>query len=168
MATIVVMGVSGCGKSTVGQAIAQALGVEFADGDDFHPISNKQKMAAGTPLTDDDRWPWLAIVAEWLASPPDGGVIACSALKRSYRDALRQGAPGTFFVHLHGPKQEALRRVQSRPDHFMPASLVDSQYETLELLGEDEEGVQLDFRDSVDDLVEQTRQALARRTSGAR
>ena len=101
---VVVMGVSSCGKSTVGEMLALKLGLPFMDGDDLHPAENIAKMESGTPLVDDDRWPWLTLVGRWLADH-DGGVIACSALKRSYRDRIREAAPDTVFVHLHGSRE---------------------------------------------------------------
>jgi gluconokinase len=161
MAHVVVMGVTGCGKSTVGAALARRLGVPFADADEFHSPANVAKMSAGVPLDDADRWPWLLSIGQWLASH-DGGVVSCSALKRAYRDALREQAPDAFFVHLHGDREAVRRRVAARPGHFMPASLVDSQFATLEPLGADERGVVLDLATSVDDLVT----AAARSVSG--
>jgi gluconokinase len=149
------MGVSGSGKTTVGAALAQRLRVPFADADDFHPPENVAKMAAGVPLDDADRLPWLHTIGAWLAAHADaGGVISCSALKRSYRDVLRAAAPTQFFVHLDGSPEVVARRVQGRPGHFMPATLVDSQFATLEPLGPDENGVALDLDRSVDQLVE--------------
>ena len=122
------MGVSGSGKSSVGIAIAEKLGVNFTDADVLHPASNVAKMAAGTPLTDADRWPWLDLVGRALADAGDAGlVVACSALKRSYRDAIRAAAPSARFVHLVVPRTVLGDRVASRPGHFMPASLVDSE-----------------------------------------
>ena len=109
---VVVMGVSGSGKSTVGAALAARMGVPFADGDDLHPRANRVKMAAGEPLDDDDRRPWLDAVGAWLATHPDGGVISCSALKRAYRDQLRHHAPDTPFLMLHG-SPEVIRRRQA-------------------------------------------------------
>lgn len=142
---LVVMGVSGAGKSSVGIAIAERLGVNFTDADSLHPASNVAKMAAGTPLTDADRWPWLDLVGHALADAGDDGlVVACSALKRSYRDAIRAAAPSARFVHLVVPRIVLGDRVASRPGHFMPASLVDSQLETLEPLEDDEAGVVVD------------------------
>ncbi len=129
---IVVMGVSGAGKSTVGPLLAAALGLPFADGDAFHPPPNLAKMAAGTPLTDADRWPWLAAIAAWLAAQERGAVVACSALRRAYRDRLRAGAPGVRFVHLAGDRALIAARQAARPGHFMPASLLESQFATLE------------------------------------
>lgn len=138
---VVVMGVSGAGKSVVGAALAELLGVPFTDADDLHPVANVAKMAAGTPLTDDDRWPWLAIVGEALAVAPHGLVVACSALKRSYRDAIRAAAPSTVFVYLTVDRTTLAKRVASRPGHFMPVSLLDSQLQTLEPLEADEAGL---------------------------
>src|SRR6476661_3701341 len=126
---IVVMGVSGSGKSTVGAALAQRMRVPFADADDFHPPENIAKMSAGHALDDDDRYPWLETISEWLADHLDGGVMSCSALKRSYRDQLRKHCPQVRFVHLHGSPEVIERRQASRPGHFMPASLLASQFD---------------------------------------
>jgi len=151
---ITVMGVSGSGKTTVGAALAQRLGVPFADADDFHPAANVAKMSAGTPLDDADRLPWLQTISQWLADhAATGAVVSCSALKRWYRDILREGAPTQFFVHLDGSPDVVARRVAGRPAHFMPASLVTSQFSTLEPLGADESGVALDLDLPVDELV---------------
>jgi len=144
---IVVMGVSGCGKSTVGRDIALALGRAFIDADDLHPIANKAKMAAGNPLGDDDRWPWLDIVGDALALRDENGVppvVACSALKRVYRDRLRAQAPGTVFVLLDGSRELLQSRIGPRAHEFMPATLLDSQLATLEVL-ESDEGVVVDI-----------------------
>ena len=148
---IVVMGVSGCGKSSVGLALAEALGARFIDGDDLHPEANKAKMAAGIPLNDDDRWPWLDLVGEALAE--SNTVVACSALKRVYRERILAAAPGTFFVHLHGTRELLAQRMGARPDHFMPVSLLDSQLNTLELLGADEPGLTYNIAEPIDQLV---------------
>ncbi len=139
----IVMGVSGCGKSTFGAALADKLGMAFQDADDFHPATNRAKMAAGQPLTDEDRWPWLDAVAKALQG---GGVMACSALKRSYRDHLRQRAGSVQFLHLCAPRGVIAKRLTLRQGHFMPASLLDSQFATLEPLGPDEAGHNLDAR----------------------
>lgn len=153
---LVVMGVTGCGKSTVGVALAERLGVPFGDADDFHTPDNVAKMAAGTPLTDTDRVPWLHAIGAWLAEHRDTGAVAtCSALRRYYRDLLREKAPDAFFVHLHGDRETARKRVSGRRGHFMPASLVDSQFDTLEPLEPDERGAVLDMSLPVTDLVEQ-------------
>lgn len=157
-APIVVMGVSGSGKSTVGAALAQRLRVPFGDADDFHPEANIEKMTAGEALNDEDRKPWLKAIGEWLADHPDGGVVTCSALKRDYRDQLREhcaeSATGVEFVHLYGEREVIARRQATRPGHFMPASLLDSQFETLEQLGEDERGFVVDVAQSIDEIVE--------------
>jgi gluconokinase len=154
MAKLVVMGVTGSGKTTVGQALARSLGLPFADGDDFHGPANVAKMADGIPLTDEDRLPWLRSVGGWLADHPGGGVIGCSALKRAYRDLLREYAPDAQFVHLAGSPEVVRRRVAERPGHFMPESLVASQFEALEPLGPDEAGIVLDLDLPVEELVE--------------
>ena len=163
---VVMMGVSGSGKTTVGAALAQRLRVPFADADDFHPPQNIAKMSAGVPLTDDDRAPWLATIAAWLAAHAEtGGVASCSALKRAYRDVLRSEAGHTVFVHLHGERDVLADRVAGRPGHFMPAALIDSQFATLEPLEPDEIGQALDVAQPVDTLVEQSVQILV--TKGA-
>lgn len=151
---LVVMGVSGSGKSTIGAALSQRLGVPFVDADDLHPASNIAKMSRGEPLDDTDRWPWLETIGQWLADHPDGGVVSCSALKRIYRDQLRGHAAGLVFVHLHGDRAVIERRQASRPGHFMPASLLSSQFATLEPLAPDEHGVVIDVDQSVDQIVQ--------------
>lgn len=155
---LVVMGVAGSGKSTVARAIQDRLGWTFADGDDFHPIANIAKMSSGTPLTDEDRWPWLDSIVDWTAREDEAGrdtIVTCSALRRSYRDRL-QAAPGsTLFVHLHGAESVLAERVTVRPGHFMPPSLLPAQLATLEPLGVDEGGVVLDIDAPIHDLVEQ-------------
>ena len=151
---IVVMGVSGSGKSTVGAALARRLGVPFADADDFHPKANIAKMAAGKPLTDYDRYPWLEAVGQWLADHQDGGVMSCSALKRRYRDRLRLHCPQIEFLHLTGSPELIARRQADRPGHFMPAALVKSQFDTLEPLAPDEHGMAVDVGSTVDRIVE--------------
>jgi len=152
---LVVMGVSGSGKSTVGAALAQRLRVPFADADDFHPEANVAKMTAGHALDDDDRRPWLEAIGEWLSEHRDGGVVSCSALKRAYRDQLREHLPGALFVHLDGSRDVIARRQSSRPGHFMPASLLDSQFATLEPLEPDENGIIIDVDQSVDAIVQE-------------
>jgi gluconokinase len=152
---LVVMGVSGSGKSTVGAALAQRLGVSFADADDFHPPANIAKMTAGHALDDQDRHPWLELVGGWLAEHPEGGVMSCSALKRKYRDQLRHHAPGLQFLLLEGTREVIERRQASRPGHFMPASLLTSQFATLEPLEPDEYGVVIDVDQSVDAIVQE-------------
>ncbi|QDU72553.1 gluconokinase [Mucisphaera calidilacus] len=134
----VVMGVSGCGKSTIGKRLAQRLNLPFYDADDFHPQANRDKMAAGQPLNDHDRQPWLETLAHniqsWASAPEGGAVLACSALKRAYRDTLRS-TPAVRFVLLVGSFELILSRMQQRSDHFMPATLLQSQFDTLETPG---------------------------------
>ena len=154
MRPLVVMGVSGSGKSTVGAAIAQRLRVPFEDADDLHPSANIAKMSRGEPLDDSDRYSWLELVGEWLAVHEDGGVMGCSALKRKYRDQIRGLAPTTRFLLLQGSPEVIAARQAARPGHFMPASLLASQLATLEPLGPDEDGIVLDVDQSVDAIVQ--------------
>lgn len=154
----VVMGVSGCGKSTVGQALATANGVPFVEGDQYHPPANVAKMSAGQPLNDDDRADWLlALQAQINAARlrGDGLVISCSSLKRRYRDLLRQGDPALRFAHLNGPKELIAARMQACVGHYMPTSLLDSQFRDLEPLQPDEAGITLDIEIPPPDLVKQ-------------
>lgn len=148
------MGVSGSGKTTVGRLLAARLGVAFADADAFHSAAAIATMAAGRPLTDDDRRPWLEAMAGWLADHrATGCVLACSALRRSHRDVLRTGAPDAWFLHLVGTPEVMTRRVAGRGGHFMPASLVDSQFATLEPPGADERAVEVDVDAAPDSIV---------------
>jgi gluconokinase len=133
--TYVIMGVSGCGKSTVGQALADALNCPFYDGDDFHPPENVAKMASGNPLNDDDRAPWLAALHDLLLTHAEKGetaVLACSALKKNYRQQLRDGNDTVVFVHLQGSFNLIWQRMQARQDHYMKAEMLQSQFDTLE------------------------------------
>lgn len=151
---VVVMGVSGSGKSTTGVLIADRLGVPFIDADALHPLANVRKMAAGTPLEDADRWPWLALVGKALADASETGlVMACSALKRVYREAILAEAPEVRFVLLHGSRDVLSRRMEGRTDHFMPTSLLDSQFALLEELDADEPGFVVDVDATVDEIV---------------
>ncbi|GAA4664752.1 gluconokinase [Streptomyces chumphonensis] len=162
-ALVVVMGVSGSGKTTVGTRLAERLAVPYAEADDFHPPGNVAKMAAGTPLTDEDRAPWLDAIAEWLAGRGGaGGVVTCSALKRRYRDRLRSAAPGVFFLHLDGSPELVARRLGERRGHFMPPSLLRSQFDALEPLHEDEPGAAVGIDGSPEETVERALAALAR------
>ncbi|MCX4908931.1 gluconokinase [Streptomyces sp. NBC_00878] len=141
---VVVMGVSGSGKSTVGLLLARRLMVPFLEADDVHPAANRAKMAAGRPLDDEDRRPWLLSIAEWIREVTDagqGGVVACSALKHTYRDLFRRAGAGVWFLCLALDRGAADRRVAGRVGHFMPARLVDSQYAALEPLRPDEHGL---------------------------
>lgn len=157
---VVVMGVAGCGKSTVGAALAERLGAEFLDGDSLHPQANIGKMAAGTPLNDDDRAPWLAEIGRRFTASNVALVIACSALKRSYRDIIRSADRSVAFVHLHGTRELLTERMNSRPGHFMPASLLDSQLATLEPLQDDETGAVVDIAKPVEDIVNEVSPVL--------
>ena len=135
---IVIMGVSGCGKSTVGAGLAEALGIPYRDGDDLHPAGNVEKMRAGIPLTDDDRWPWLDRVAGVLRDSAPV-IVGCSALKRAYRDRIRTGAGGPLvFVHLTGDRDLIATRMAARSGHYMPVTLLDSQFAALEPPGPEE------------------------------
>ena len=153
------MAVSGGGKSTVGALLGQQLGMPFYDGDDFQPAANKQKMAAGTPLTDMDREPWLGRLGELLAGRGDGGttvppIVACSALKRRYRDLLRSYAPDVVFIHLVGTAATIGARMDARSHEFMPGTLLDSQFAALEKLEADEAHVLADITQPLGALVE--------------
>jgi len=144
----VVMGVSGCGKSTVGQALATAQGVPYIEGDQFHPEANVAKMSAGIPLNDDDRAGWLLALQGQVRDAQQrnaGLVLSCSALKRRYRDLLREGDPALRFAHLLGERDMIARRLAARKDHYMPPALLDSQLQALEPLQPDEAGVTLDI-----------------------
>jgi gluconokinase len=153
---VVVMGVSGSGKTTVGEALAERLGLEYKDADAFHPQANIDKMAAGHPLDDEDRAPWLEAIGAWLAERADSGAVAsCSALKRRYRDTLLAAAPEIHFLHLSGAADVISDRMKHRPEHFMKASMLQSQIETLEPLGHDEPGAAIDVSHSVDEIVDE-------------
>jgi gluconokinase len=158
---VVVMGVSGAGKSTVARRLADVLGWDFAEGDELHPAANVAKMAAGQPLNDADRHPWLLRVAAWIdaeISANRSGVIACSALTHAYRDLLRR--PEVVFVYLEVSRAELARRVRARAGHFMPASLLDSQLEALEPPGPDERALRIDADGSPGRTVELIRRRL--------
>ncbi|MFF5567450.1 gluconokinase [Streptomyces sp. NPDC012623] len=160
---VVVMGVAGTGKTTVGPLLADALGVPYAEGDDFHPPANIAKMSAGTPLEDADRWPWLAAIGAWAHDRAGlGGVVSSSALKRAYRDRLRAEAPGAVFLHLTGDRPLIERRMSGREGHFMPTALLDSQFATLENLGADEAGVAVDVSGTPEEITERAVAALRR------
>ncbi|GAA4519999.1 MULTISPECIES: gluconokinase [Nonomuraea] len=153
---IVVMGVSGAGKTTVARGISEATGLRFAEADEFHSEANVARMRAGVPLDDADRWPWLRDLASWMADRHAEGVstvLACSALKRAYRDVLRQGPPDVEFVHLDGAPELIRDRMTRRTGHYMAASLLDSQQQILEHLDPDESGMVLDVALSPDELV---------------
>ncbi|MFD9816684.1 gluconokinase [Streptomyces sp. NPDC059080] len=158
---IVVMGVAGTGKTTIGPLVAEALGVPYAEGDAFHPPANIAKMTAGTPLDDADRGPWLDAIGAWAHERAGrGGVVSCSALKRGYRDRLRAAAPEVVFLHLTGDRALIERRMAERKGHFMPAALLDSQFATLEPLGGDERGVAVDVSGTPEEIAARAADAL--------
>ncbi|RNL87565.1 gluconokinase [Halostreptopolyspora alba] len=160
----VFMGVSGSGKSTVAELVAERLSLPFAEADEFHPRHNTTKMARGEPLTDEDRGPWLAALAQWIADHESGGqptVMACSALRRAYRQRLREGASSVHFVHLDGPRDLIADRLRQRSGHFMPVELLDSQMATLEPLRPDENGTTLDISRPVPQITEDAVRTVA-------
>lgn len=151
---VVVMGVSGAGKSTIGALVADAMNIPFMDGSSLHPIANVRKLAAGTPLTDEDRLPWLEIVGGELAKASTRGVIiACSALKRSYRDAIRAKAPETIFLHLDGTIEVLSARLEGRSGHLMSPALLSLQLAALEPLESDERAVIINISGSITDIL---------------
>ncbi|QFZ77283.1 gluconokinase [Streptomyces fagopyri] len=151
---VVVMGVAGTGKTTIGPLLAARLGVPYAEGDDFHPQANIAKMTAGTPLSDEDRLPWLDAIGRWAHERDGlGGVVSSSALKRAYRDRLRAAAPGVVFVHLTGDRALIEERMSHRQGHFMPTALLDSQFATLQPLESDEAGVRVDVAGGPDEIT---------------
>jgi gluconokinase len=153
---VVVMGVTGSGKTTIGQLLAERLGVAYAEADSFHPPANVAKMATGQALDDEDRYPWLAVVADWIRAhgcAQEGGVVSCSALKYRYRGLLRQAHTEVWFLHLDVDRDLITCRVSGRSDHFMPVSLVDSQFQALEPLQPDEAGAAVDASAPPDDIV---------------
>jgi len=166
---IVVMGVSGVGKTTVAQLLAERLGVPFAEADDFHPSTNIAKMSAGVPLDDADRQPWLEAIGRWLSrcdTAGSGGVATCSALKRRYRDTLRAASPKVFFLHLTADRALIADRLGHRNGHFMPVSLLDSQFAALEPLAPDEYGASLDAAPGTEQLVEMAVESVPRPVNG--
>jgi gluconokinase len=156
--TVVVMGVSGSGKSTVAAGLVERLGCEFAEGDDFHPPANVAKMRAGMPLDDDDRWPWLRSLAAWIGERERAGrdvVVTCSALKRNYRDLLRDGHPSVWFAHVTVDPELLRERVEKRTGHYMPSALLESQLATLQPLQDDEPGASISGAGTPDAVVDQ-------------
>lgn len=159
---VIVMGVSGAGKSTVAKPLAERLDFPFLEGDDLHPKANVEKMHAGVPLTDADRAPWLAAIGRWIdqrAAAGEGGVVTCSALRRAYRDDLRGGRPQVRIVYLKGSKALIAERLEHRAGHFMPPALLDSQFATLEEPGPEEDVIVIDIDQpperQVDEIAEQ-------------
>jgi gluconokinase len=160
---VVVMGVSGSGKTTLGRGLADRLHWRFQEGDELHPRANVEKMSRGEPLTDEDRWPWLDAIGEWLDERERAGesaVLTCSALRRSYRDRLRSGRPGVRFCHVDAPEEVLRDRLEHRQGHYMPASLLPSQLDTLEPLADDEPGVVVAAENDPDDVLAEALEAL--------
>jgi gluconokinase len=167
---IVVMGVSGCGKSTVGVLLAQALGVPYIEGDDLHSPENVARMRSGTPLTDEQRRDWLEEIGRRLAQAhacSAGVVVSCSALKRAYRDVLRRGAPELRLVHLHGTPALLAQRTAQRVGHYMPASLLDSQLAILDPPGPDEHALAFDIAEPPEQVVAQVVASLRQASHAA-
>ncbi|MBB4010154.1 gluconokinase [Allorhizobium taibaishanense] len=162
---IIVMGVSGCGKSSIGAGLAKMLDVTFLEGDSLHPIANVQKMAKGTPLTDEDRWPWLEAIGDRLAVALRQGtsiIVSCSALKKSYRDRLREATGHrTAFVYLEGSKALLSKRMGERTGHFMPVSLLESQLATLETPTGEPAVITVDIDQNIDAIVESAAAGLS-------
>ncbi|ANN20359.1 gluconokinase [Amycolatopsis orientalis] len=160
MTVIVVMGVSGSGKTTVGTALAERLGVDYAEADTFHPKANIDKMSSGHPLNDEDRQPWLEAIAAWISDhQSSGGVVTSSALKYRYRDVLRGGGD-VWFLHLHGDRALLADRMKTRSGHFMPVSLLDSQLADLEQLRPDESGLVADIANTPEEIIASALSAL--------
>lgn len=168
---LILMGVSGSGKTTIAKALAERLRRTFEDGDKFHPDSNVKKMSAGIPLTDEDRWPWLRAIASEIARKraiDQSIIIACSALKRAYRDILVQGHRDVRIVYLHGSKELIASRLKSRKGHFMPPKLLDSQFKTLEEPNADERPIVVDIDAPVEGVVDLIVAQLDKDKSGRR
>ena len=158
---LVVCGVSGCGKTSLGRALSTALSLPFQDADDFHSVANREKMSSGVPLTDADREPWLNLCAEWLLSiAAHGGILACSALRKRYRDVLTKAAPALVFVYIattsEGDETVLAARLKNRPSHFFSASLLSSQLATVEPPTSDERAILIPISSSIADAVDAT------------
>ena len=162
---VVVMGVTSCGKTSVGEALAERLGAQFIEGDKLHPSANVAKMSSGTPLTDEDRWPWLSQIGQAL-SGTEGKIASCSALKRVYRERIAEAAARPVaFVFLDGSAELLEARIKARRNHFMPPSLLKSQLETLERPGADEKALRLDIAKPLAELVNEAANWLAKENS---
>ena len=160
---VVVMGVAGSGKTTVAKGIAVSMHWTFAEGDAFHPEANVEKMHSGVPLTDEDRWPWLRLIGDWMSEQESAGksaVVTCSALRRVYRDLLREGRPAVRFCHVTSPETTIADRLDHRAGHYMPPSLLPSQLATLEPLADDEPGVTVSGQGSETVVLDRVLHAL--------
>ncbi|MGR5120748.1 gluconokinase [Vibrio astriarenae] len=161
--SVIVMGVCACGKSTIGEHLAQKLGRKFIDGDDLHPRANIQKMSSGQPLNDDDRSPWLERIrdaAYSLENKNEHGIIVCSALKKKYRDQIREGNNNVTFVFLDGDMELIMERMRKRKGHFMKENMVKSQFETLERPDNEPQTIVVSIAGSIDDVVERAAERL--------
>jgi gluconokinase len=161
--TVVVMGVSGSGKTTVAKGIAVSMHWIFAEGDAFHPEANVEKMHSGIPLTDEDRWPWLRLIGDWMSEQERAGVssvVTCSALRRVYRDVLRENRPSVRFCHVTAPEGAIAGRLEQRKGHYMPASLLASQFAILEPLEPDEPGVTVSGEGTQTEVLSRALKAL--------
>lgn len=157
----IVMGVSGCGKTSVGEGLSRSTGIRFIDGDALHPKANVDKMSAGIPLTDEDRWPWLELIGREFAKGPAPLIIGCSALRRIYRDMIRHHAGAMVsFIHLTGTREIIASRMQARQDHFMPPVLLDSQFATLEPPAADELSLSIDIDQPLEAIIAQAARHL--------
>jgi carbohydrate kinase (thermoresistant glucokinase family) len=160
---LVVMGVSGSGKTTVAKGLAERLHWPFQEGDSLHPPANVEKMAAGIPLTDEDRWPWLALVAKWIddrLAKDEPGIITCSMLKRAYRDKVIRGKPGVRLLFLQGDRSVIAGRMAKRKGHYMPTTLLDSQLATLEVPGPDEDPLLVPIDGTIEQMVDSAEQVV--------
>ncbi|MFL6054703.1 MAG: gluconokinase [Actinoallomurus sp.] len=157
---VLIIGVSGSGKTTIGAMLAGRLGWKYAEADDFHPPANVEKMAEGVPLTDEDRWPWLRAIATWMQEQTDPAVVTSSALKRKYRDILRESRPDLRLVYLDGSKELIAARLAARHGHFFPRQLLDSQFADLEPPAPDEDALVVSIDQSIENIVEEIHQRL--------
>ena len=159
---VVVMGVAGCGKTTIAEAIRDRRGFVYAEREDFHPQASVDKMRAGIPLTDEDRWPWLRTINQWMrgrAAKGESTIVSCSTLKRAYRDVLRKDVP-VFFVHMVGSEEVIGERMSRRKGHYMPPSLLPSQFADLEPLENDEPGITVSIEGGIDEMIERALAAV--------
>jgi gluconokinase len=170
MTIVVMMGVSGSGKTTIADGVAQRLGWKLLEGDKFHPAANVEKMSHGIPLTDEDRWPWLRAIAaeiDTMRAQGESAVVACSALKRAYRDILVGDRPDVILVYLRGDRDLIGARMAARKGHFMPPALLDSQFATLEEPGPDEHPIIVSVAPPPEEIVDEAVRKLHERTEGA-